>query len=800
MPSLLVKEGPLAGRLVEVEDELVLGREDADMTLDDPQVSRRHAVIRRLDGELEIEDLGSLNGTWVNGERVAGRRRLAPGDVVTVGGSAIVVREVRRRSATTMARPGVTRAAANVEAPGPEWTALRAEEDELRPVTALFADIVGSTALGERLAPHEVKALIGECVTRMSHAVEQFGGTVQAYMGDGIAAFFGMPHAHEDDPERAALAALRILRIISEYGREVEEAWGIAEFDVRIGINSGPAAVGMVGAADPQEVSVGDTTNVAARLQSSAEPGTVAVGEATARRLADRFMLDPLGDLAVKGRAVPVRAWRLLQPRTVPSGDSAPTPLVGREAEVARISTAVDDLKAGRGQVLFLLGDAGIGKTRLLAELRRIAAEDATWLEGECLSYGAELLFWPFVEILRGWLGVEDADSDVAVRTKLRANLAVIGSSRASEILPSLARLLSLRLDPELAEPLGKEAPDDAGSRTRRAYCGWVEAISQQRPVVLAIEDLHWADRSTRELAEDLLEVVERSPLLLAITSRVDPDSEGWRLRVRASADYPHRVVDLAVPPLSDSEANELLDVLGGGRLDEVERRQIAMRAEGNPLYLEELFEAFTDADQPRRDETRGLTLTSALAVPLALEGLLVARIDRLPEGARRLAQVAAVIGRSFRVRVLEHVSGSEHLNEDLMALLRADVIREMRRYPEREYAFRHGLLQEAAIATLTPLRRRRLFDEVGTAFEALCAASLDEHLELLAHYFARGQDLPKALDYLERAAERAAALDAPAQAERLWRRAAKVATRLGEEETERRIADRLASLENAAG
>ena len=189
--------------------------------------------------------------------------------------------------------------------------------DEMRPITALFADIVGSTGLGERLGPDEVKALVGECVTRMSRAVEEFGGVIQAYMGDGICAYFGIPAAHEDDPERAARAALRIIGVASGYAVEVEEAWGIQGFNIRVGLNSGPAAVGVVGGEDAQTVALGDTTNVAARLQSAAEPGTIVIGPGTASRLAERFVLEPLGDVVVKGRSEPVSASGLVGPRPV---------------------------------------------------------------------------------------------------------------------------------------------------------------------------------------------------------------------------------------------------------------------------------------------------------------------------------------------------------------------------------------------------------------------------------------------------------------------------------------------------
>jgi class 3 adenylate cyclase len=231
-------------------------------------------------------------------------------------------------------------------------------QDEMRPITALFADIVGSTGLGERLGPDEVKALIGECVTRMSRAVEEFGGVIQAFMGDGICAYFGVPAAHEDDPERAARAALRIIGVAAGYAGEVEAAWGIEGFNVRVGVNSGPAAVGLVGGEDSQTVALGDTTNVAARLQSAAQPGSIAIGPGTASRLDERFVLEPLGEVTVKGRSEPVTASRLVGPRPVTEPPSR-TPLVGRDREVARLRTAAADLRAGRGQVVLLVGTPG---------------------------------------------------------------------------------------------------------------------------------------------------------------------------------------------------------------------------------------------------------------------------------------------------------------------------------------------------------------------------------------------------------------------------------------------------------
>ncbi|TMK85004.1 MAG: hypothetical protein E6G44_08440 [Actinobacteria bacterium] len=260
----------------------------------------------------------------------------------------------------------------------PSRTDAAVPPDELRPVTALFADIVGSTSLGERLTPAEVKALIGECVSRMSRAVEEFGGIIQAYTGDGICAYFGVPVAHEDDPERAARAALRIINMAREYARDVEAAWGLADFNVRVGINTGPAGVGLVGGETPQALALGDATNVAARLESAAEPGTIAVGYSTARRLAMSFILESLGQIMVKGRDEPVAAWRLVGPQTE-TGEHREIPLVGREGEMALLASVVEDMAAGRGQILLIEGDAGIGKTRLLAELQVMAAGRCTW-------------------------------------------------------------------------------------------------------------------------------------------------------------------------------------------------------------------------------------------------------------------------------------------------------------------------------------------------------------------------------------------------------------------------------------
>ena len=663
----------------------------------------------------------------------------------------------------------------------PSAQAFRAveEADELRPVTALFADIVGSTSLGERLSPAEVKALVGECVTRMSRAVEEYGGIVQAYMGDGICVYFGVPTAHEDDPERAARAAIRIIEVVEEYATDIRAAWGIDDFDVRVGINSGQTAVGLVGAAEPSQVALGDATNVAARLQGRAEPGTIAVGEATARRLGRRFRLDHVGALEVKGRDEPVEVWRLFGAR---EGDPEPaTPFVGRSTELARMRLSLSEVAAGRGQALLVIGETGIGKTRLLAELRALAGDGATWLEGHCLSYGGPAS-WPFVEILRDWLGLEEGEPEIAARTKARAKLGTLGLDGE---LAALGRLLDV--------PLAEGSIED-GDPTD-AYAAWIEALTRQRPVVLALEDVHWANPSTRALAEALLEVADRAPLLLVTTMHPDPESQGWRLRVRMLSDYAHRTTELSVGPLDDGEARKLLDRLLPAGLDDHAREEIVERAEGNPLYLEELLRLLVEAGSFERRRTWTVTMLSATTLSPELQALLVARIDRLPPFVRRLVQIAAVTGRSFPRDLLAAAAGVSSLDEALRALLRADILREQRRYPEPEYVFRHGLFQDAALSTLTPARKRELYGRVAVAFETVYARSLDGHLEQIAHYHAQAGDSARALAYLERAAVSAETRGAAEYGVSLWERVQRLASRAGDAETERRAGERLAVL-----
>jgi len=784
---LAVLDGTGAGQRISVDGTVVVGRgEGADVILEDRELSRRHAVFRRSGTSLEVEDLGSLNGTWVEGVRIETPVRLAAGSVVKLGQTHLEVVDAARASSspdveTAPAEP----APSSTEAPlGGADHVFLAHEDELRPVTALFADIVGSTAIGERLPPEEVKEVVGECVSRMSRIVEQFGGVIDSYMGDGIAAFFGLPAAREDDAERAARAALRIIETIGEYAQEVRATWSLPDFNIRVGVNGGQVAVGLVGAGDRRPVALGDTMNVAARLQSEAEPGTIVVGTRTAGELRARFRLEALGHLSVKGREAPVEAWRLVRAEASARPGEA-RPLVGREDEAKVLRATIESLAQGRGHALLLVGEHGIGKTRLLEFLTECASGQATWLEGHCVSYGAE--HSPFAQILRTWLGLDAAERGPLVRSNLESRLELLLGDRLPDVLPYLASFLSVQADPESDARIRDLSPDVLFGEIARAYCVWAQALSESGPLVIAVDDLHWADEVTLALATGLADIADHSPLVLVTALRNEPETTGWRSREVALAGPARRATELRLTPLSEEQSAQLIADLAPESLDVSARQQLVAAAEGNPLYLEQLLRFFVESGELELRRTLAMTVVRH-ELPSALESLLVARIDALPSEVRRVVQIAAVAGRSFSAQLLVALIEADRVEAAIHLLLRGDIIREVRSLPEREFEFTHGLLREAALSTLTRARRREIDRTSATALERVHASSLDEHLEQLAFYNARAGDLPRSLWYLERAASRAAEIHAYTHAADLLRRASTLAEELDDVDARRRI------------
>ncbi len=658
-------------------------------------------------------------------------------------------------------------------------------EGERKPVTILFTDIVGSTSLAEKLDPEEWKEIVSTAHQRISQMVYKYEGTIAQLLGDGVLAFFGAPVTHEDDPLRAVHAALDIQQSIGEYAAELKGY--IDNFQLRIGLNTGTVVVGSVGSDLHMEyLAIGDAVNQAARLQSAARPGGVLISESTARQVKAVFDLQSLGEIPVKGKAEPVSVYEVLNRKTVPERSRGfaelTSPLVGRTSELACLNEVLQNLLNGHGQIVAIIGEAGIGKSRLVEEARRASStrsKPAHWIEGRALSYGQTLSFWTISQLIYSDLGLSDGDPEVKVRAALKRRLSALFAEKDIDILPYLAQMLGLRLEGESAERVRLLDGETLKSQTLLSIGRYFQRLAELQPTVAVFEDLHWADPSSLDALAELLAVTDRAPLMLLLLARLEREHGSWRIKVRAETDFSHRYTELQLKPLSPGEQNTLVDnLLAIADLPDSTRQLILERSEGNPFYLEEIVRSLIDQGAIVRagdtwKATRDLT---DITIPETLEGVLLARIDRLQEDVRRTLQMASVIGKSFLYRLLEVIAAAEQqLDEHLAQLQRVDLVREKVRLPELEYMFKHSLTQEAAYNSLLLEKRREFHRRVGEALESLFSDRIEQYLGLLAHHFEAAGDFGKATGYLIQAGDRARLTDEHSEAVGYYRRAVKL-------------------------
>ena len=660
-------------------------------------------------------------------------------------------------------------------------------QGERRIVTALFCDVVGSTSMAEQLDPEEWAEIMNEAFGLLTEPVTRYEGNVARLMGDAILAFFGAPVAHEDDPQRAILAGLDIVEGIGPFREQIKREYGL-DFNVRVGINTGPVVAGDVGSAQGGEyTAMGDAVNLAARMEQTAQPGTVQVAGDTYKLVAPLFDFEPLGEIEVKGASDAVPAYRAIGPKAQPGRlrgiEGLNAPLIGRQDEIETLQGLARDVRQGRGQIVSLVGEAGLGKSRLVEELRgeweRESSNGAVWVESRGIAYDMSRPYALFIQQLRQVCGIEENDSPDVVRQKIQD---IDGAS------PERVALLTRAADVLLLGDADHEGPQLQAEAVKRELFDTLLALWREMaasgPAVIVMDDLHWTDPASVELLLHLMQLAEDTPVFFLCAFRPERRSPAWRVKQTAETDYPHLYTEITLNPLTEEHSDALISsLLTISDLPSSLRRMILQKAEGNPFFVEEVVRTLIDGGAVVRDESgmhwRAATKVDDIAIPDNLQSLLIARFDRLEEEARKTLQLASVIGRSFYYKVLEIVSdASVTLDRQLNTLQRVELIREAARLPELEYMFKHELTREAAYGSILRRRRRTFHRQVGEAIEGLFSDRLEEEAHRLAHHFDESKDAQRALKYYTMAGDAAARLYANTEAIDHYTRALGLATR----------------------
>ena len=535
-------------------------------------------------------------------------------------------------------------------------------QGERKHVTVLFSDLSGYTAMAEKLDPEEVKEITSRIFGEVAAVVARYDGFVEKYIGDAVVAVFGIPNAHEDDHFRAVRAAREIHEIVNAQAGEYEEKIG-RRLTFHTGIATGLVVSSGVDLEKGAHGLIGDTINLASRLSDLAAPGEILVGESTYLASKGRFSFERLQRVSVKGKAETITPYRLRDKTVEPRGlatQPISSPLVGRTAEVAAIRGCVNRLLDGQGGILSLIGEAGLGKSRLMTEIRHaFAQENLLWLEGKTLSYGQKMSYWPFREILWQYTSITDDDSDTEVWRKFEGKIVDLFPAESGEIIPYLARLIGLEVKGDLVRILQHLDGEATGKQIYLSSRRFFERLAQ-KPLVLLFEDLHWADESTVLLIEHLFPLVNRVPLLICGVARPEADAPAARLRDTALKDYERRYTEIRLNPLSPTECTDLMNnLLNIENLPPRTRQLILQKAEGNPFFVEEIMRTLLDRGAVRYENGhwKATSRIETITIPNTIQGVIMARIDRLDDEVKQVLEAASVIGRAFLYRLLKKVT-----------------------------------------------------------------------------------------------------------------------------------------------
>ena len=641
--------------------------------------------------------------------------------------------------------------------------------------------------MAEGLDPEEWTDVMNGTYEHLITPVYRYEGTVARLMGDAILAFFGAPTAHEDDPQRAVMAALEIVDSIGPFRERLARERGL-DLNVRVGINTGPVVVGDVGSELRREYSaMGDAVNVAARMEQTAEPGTVQITEATHRLVADLFDVEPLGEVELKGKRRPVRSYRVLGRLASPWRVRAARPLegalVGRDAEMGRLRSALRSVEQDEGAIVLIAGDPGLGKTRLVEEAEslwsELAPEDdrrlGTW---QCVPYDTMQPYAQYRRLIRERAGITETDPADVVRGKITELLTTT---------PEAWRDRSQRVARALLGVERAGEPPLEGEEFRREVTDLLVAstLAQRGRRLLVFEDLHWCDQASLELIRATARLVTEAPIVILITFRPDRTAASWGFMDRVRSELPDRSTIIELTPLSNDQSDRLIDeLLPIAEIPDELRTVILVKTEGNPLFVQEVARAMIDGGVLERAEGDWWLAGGAgeVAIPDSVQSLITAGLDRLSEGARRTLQAASVIGRTFDAELLAAAADDEDVRADLRELERRDLIWATAGGDRPAYTFRHALTAEAAYGSMLLRRRRAVHGRVASALEAATRDHVEDVAPLLAHHFREAGDDDATLRYAAMAGDAAARLYANAEAEAHYRIGLDVARAAGAE------------------
>jgi predicted ATPase/class 3 adenylate cyclase len=635
-------------------------------------------------------------------------------------------------------------------------------EGERKQVTVMFCDMEGFTQLSERLGPEEAYIIMDQVYEILIHKVHDYEGTVNEFTGDGIMALFGAPIALEDAPQRAIRSAYTIHREMTRFNDKMkQQKEKIPPIRMRIGIHAGPVVVGTLGNDLRVEFkAVGDTVNLASRMEGLAEPGSTYVSEDTFKLTEGLFRYEALGEYKVKGKKDTVKAYRVIAPSTSRtrfdvSAERGLTPFVGRDRELDLLLDGFERAKAGRGQAISVMAEAGVGKSRLLYEFRKaVSNEDVTFQEGKCLSYSRGVAYHPVIDIVKANFDIFESDGDFEIREKVKRGLKILGADEAST-LPYFLEILSVKdsgVDPISLSPEGRK------DRIIEALNRSTIMASQIRPLIMAIEDFHWIDKSSEDTLKALLDSISGERIFLIFTYRPEY-VHTWGARSYHS--------QITLNRLSNRESLSMVsNILGTENIESELEDLILEKTEGVPFFIEEFIKSLKDL---KIIETKNTTYRLAkdiheVTIPLNIQDVIMARVDTLPEGAKELLQTGSVIEREFSYELIKKVSGSseQELLSQLSALKDSELLFERGIYPESTYIFKHALTQEVVYDSILTRRKKRLHEEIGHAIEQLFTDSLHEHYGVLTEHFVSSENFEKGAEYsrlAERKAEKAGSL-----------------------------------------